>query len=508
MKILVKRARHHPANPPKVARGTLARGKGIKVRPTDSETPGNLPPVRPILPMRPHGGPQEQFHATPADIAIYGGAAGGGKSWALLTEPLRHVHRPGFGGVIFRRTCPEITNEGGLWDTSEKIYSLAGAIPRNGALEWYWPESKVTIAFQHLQHEKDKHSWQGAAIPYIGFDELTHFSRGMFFYLISRNRLTHACGMRPYVRATCNPSPDSWVADFLSWWLDQETGYPIPERAGVIRWFVRDGDTLVWADTKEELVGRVVGADPKSVTFIPSKLTDNPTLMAQDPQYMSNLAALPMVDRMRLRDGNWKIRAVQGMLFRRAWFKIIDAEQVPKGGITKRYWDRAATEQSNASPDPDWTAGVKMKRAGSSFYVTHVNRFRGTPDMVLRTMKATAAADGREVEQCFEQDPGSAGKSEIAMLYREFVGYHVRAVPVTTRKALRAKPASSQSEAGNIYIVRGTWNEAFLDELESFADWDEVEEQPVTMPHDDQVDGFSGAFNELANNATPGRGYF
>jgi predicted phage terminase large subunit-like protein len=458
--------------------------------------------------IRPHSGPQEQFLSTPADIAIYGGAAGGGKSYALLMEPLRHVDKPGFGAVIFRRTYPEITNEGGLWDTSEKLYSLYGARPRPSFLEWVFPFASTVVKFAHLQHEKDKHAWQGSAIPFIGFDELTHFTRGMFFYLLSRNRLTHDCKVRPYVRATCNPDPTSWVADFLSWWIDPKTGYPIPERAGKLRWFIRDGDSLVWSSKREDLLGKIDGVVPKSVTFIPSKLTDNPTLMRQDPQYISNLAALPTVDRMRLRDGNWKVRAVQGMMFRRDWYKIIEPELVPKGGKTVRYWDRAATEVSSASPDPDYTVGLKMRRVGTKFFVLHEVRMRGTPEAVLRTMKKTAEADGKDVEQVWEQDPGQAGKAEVSMLYREFVGYHVRSVPVTVRKALRAKPASSQSEAGNILIVRGIWNEDFLDELESFADWDEVLEQPPVYPHDDQVDAFSGAFNELSNSAIAGRGNF
>jgi hypothetical protein len=74
------------------------------------------------------------------------------------------------------------------------------------------------------------YDWQGAQIPLICFDELTHFRAHQFFYMVSRNRST--CGVRPYIRATCNPDADSWVANFLAWWIDPETGFPIPERAG------------------------------------------------------------------------------------------------------------------------------------------------------------------------------------------------------------------------------------------------------------------------------------
>lgn len=459
--------------------------------------------------IRPQAGPQELFASTDADIAFFGGAAGGGKSFALLMAPLPFFDRKGFGGVIFRRTYPEITNEGGLWDTSEKLYPHIGAVGVQSATEWRFP-SGVTISFAHMQHEKDKHSWQGSAIPFIGFDEVTHFTRGQFFYMISRNRLTHNCGVRPYIRATCNPDPDSWVAEFISWWINQDTGFPIPERSGVKRWFVRDGDHIIWADSAEELDDPLLGLKAKSVTFIASKLNDNAILMKQDPGYLSNLHSMPMVDRMRLLEGNWKVRAVQGMFFQRAWFgKTLEASEVPSGGKTVRYWDRAATEQSQAAPDPDWTAGVKMRRVGSTYYVMDVVHLRGRPEMVLQTMKKTAVADGRDgCEIIFEQDPAAAGKAEINMLFKEFAGYHVSACPVHKKKPVRARPFSSQAEAGNIKVVRGAWNEVFFGELESFADWDEVETKPAQMPHDDIVDAAGGAFRALANNNIAGRGGF
>jgi hypothetical protein len=81
--------------------------------------------------IRPQAGPQTTFLSTRADIAIYGGAAFGGKTWALTVEPLRHVDNPHFGAVFFRRTSPQITNEGGPWDEAEKIYPLIGASPRS-----------------------------------------------------------------------------------------------------------------------------------------------------------------------------------------------------------------------------------------------------------------------------------------------------------------------------------------------------------------------------------------
>lgn len=270
--------------------------------------------------VAPQEGPQTWFLGSPADIAIYGGAAGGGKTWALLMEPMRHVYNGEFGAVFFRRTTVQIRNEGGLWDESAKLYPLLSGTPKEHVLTWSFP-SGASVSFAHLEHDKTVQSYQGSQIPLICFDELTHFSARQFWYMVSRNR--SMCGVRPYIRATCNPDPDSWVAKFIEWWIDQDTGLAIPERSGVLRWFVRVNDEIIWADQPEDLAdymapdksGEMAPIPPKSVTFISAKLTDNKLLMAADPGYMANLMSLPLVERERLLGGNWKVRNTQGLVF-------------------------------------------------------------------------------------------------------------------------------------------------------------------------------------------------
>jgi predicted phage terminase large subunit-like protein len=429
----------------------------------------------------PQAGPQAAFLDSRADIAIYGGAAGGGKSWALLAEPLSHIGNEDFGGVIFRRTTVQVRNEGGLWDESMRLYPRVGGKPRSSTLEWRFP-SGASLSFAHLEHETTALNYQGAQIAFLGFDELTHFTEGQFWYLLSRNRSTS--GVKPYVRATTNPDADSWVARLIAWWIDPATGLAIPRRAGVLRWFARVGGRLRWAESAAELVAAHPGVRPKSLTFIPASLADNRILEGRDPDYRANLEALPPVERERLLAGNWKVRATARVLFRREWFPVVDA--APAGGRVVRAWDLAATEAKACGPDPDWTASVRVRRVPDAdearigtFYVEVAGRLRGTPAAVEALIRTTAGQDGTGVAIRLPQDPGQAGKAQAATLVRLLAGYDVKAAPVTGDKV---------SRAGNIRLLRGAWNDDFLDELEAFP----------AGRHDDWVDALADAINELA----------
>jgi len=438
--------------------------------------------------IKPQPGPQEAFLSSPADVAIYGGAAGGGKSWALLLEPLRHTGVVGFSAVIFRRTTTQVRNPGGLWDESGKIYSLVGGQPVQQPLEWRW-KSGALVKFAHLEHESTVYDWQGAQVPLIGFDELTHFTQSQFFYLLSRNR--SMCGVRPYVRATCNPDADSWVAEFIAWWLDQDTGLPIPERSGVLRWFVRINDKIIWADSAEELQAAYADVQPTSVTFIAAKLSDNQALVKADPGYLGRLMAQNAVDRARLLDGNWKIRPAAGLYFRRAWVEVVDA--LPAGLDLVRYWDLAATEKTDAN-DPDHTVGVKLGRDPKTgiLYVAHGISMRVSPLKVEQAILNTASADGVAVRIGLPQDPGQAGKAQAQYLVRQLAGFSASTRPERGDKITRFGPFSAQCEAGNVKFLRGPWNEEFFCALEGFPD----------AVHDDHADGCSGAFGMFIDSTT------
>lgn len=420
--------------------------------------------------------------ATPASICIYGGAAGGGKSFGLLLSALRYKNVPGFGCTIFRKNFNQIFAQGGLWDESMEIYQgVKGACPKFARGQWLFCNdegqtlSKVTFA--HIEKDEDVHKWQGSQICELGFDELTHFSEKIFFYMLSRNR--SSCGVEPFVRATCNPDANSWVAKFIEWWIDQDTGYPIPERSGKIRWFIRRDETLYWANTRQELWTRFnlkteeEKSEPRSVTFIMSRLSDNKELLRVNPGYLANLKALSQVERERLLMGNWKIKAAAGLYFKRSQLGDI-LDRVPADVIQwVRCWDLAATEKDEGG-DPAYTAGVLIgKRADGRYVIADVINKQMSASDVRQTIKHTAQMDMaryKRVRVRLPQDPGQAGKEQAQSYVKFLAGFDVTTVAESGSKEARAEPMAAQWQVGNFDIVYGDWNEEYLLQLENFPD--------------------------------------
>jgi Terminase large subunit, T4likevirus-type, N-terminal len=300
--------------------------------------------------IAPQPGLQTDVLSSPADIVICGGAAGSGKTAVLLLDAARWHFLPGYGAVIFRRTFPEIVAHGGLWEQSEIFYTpLAGKPTQSPNPKWVF-ENGAQVSFSHLQYEKNLTAHQGAQYAFIGFDELTHFSRKEFIYLMSRNR--SVCGIDPIIRCTCNPDPNSWVADFISWFIDQDTGYPILERSGMLRYFTNDNNVFVWGETKQEVIQKCPhifgdtkfvesGIDPekliKSMTFIPGSIYENKILLDSNSSYLGNLMALDEEDKLRLLYGNWKASTDQKELFPLIKIKDIFSNILPEKAQDKLY---------------------------------------------------------------------------------------------------------------------------------------------------------------------------
>jgi predicted phage terminase large subunit-like protein len=428
-----------------------------------------------------------------------------------------------------------ITNEGGLWDESNKMYPLLDAVPKESDHSWTFPSGSV-VSFAHLQHEKNVLDWQGSQICFLGFDELTHFTEKQVFYMLSRNRST--CGVKPYVRATTNPDAESWVAEFIAWWIDQNEflphtgarnpryGLPIPERSGKLRWFIRLGDKLKWADSPEELdeeFQHIRNSLPeeiretarredfiKSVTFIASNVYDNKKLLESNPQYLANLLALPLVERERLLGGNWKVKASAGKVFNRQWFEIVD--ELPKIDLVCAYWDFAATEKEikgtkvDGKNDPDFTARtlIGYSKAEKKWYILDVLAVQQNPASVEKLFLETCKLDRDEAKRLgarfmvrWEIEPGSAAKRESHRLTTQLAGYDAKGKNFKGDKLTRARSLAVQAETGNVKLRKGSWNGEFLSHMHGQPD----------LPHDDIMDSAAGAFNSTVGEGSQGFGF-
>jgi predicted phage terminase large subunit-like protein len=434
-----------------------------------------IQPARPPHPddWKPNPGPQTRFLSLKCFESLYGGAAGGGKSDALLVDAIRYVGR-GYGAnyqaLLLRRTFPELDKS--LVRRSHELYRRLGAGYNEQKKTWTFPAGEC-VTFGSVEHESDVHRYQGAAFQFVGFDELTSFAESQYLYLISRIRSAHGVPCR--IRAATNPGNNGheWVMQRFGPWLDPAS--PTPASPGTILYFVRaqDGERVVPKGTAGSL-GR---------TFVPARIADNPALALGDPDYTRRLEELDPVKRAQLRDGNWLIKPAKGLYFRREWIKdVLDVEAANVSGRV-RYWDLAA--------GGDYAVGVKYSRLREKmFCVEDVRRLKGTPGQVRALVKSTAALDGQAVPVHIEQDPGQAGKDQIASYVSEMAGYTVRGRPKRVDKITAFGPFSSNCQANNVAVIRAPWNKDFFEELEAFPEGS----------HDDQCDAVSGAHSILTTS--------
>lgn len=216
--------------------------------------------------------------------------------------PLKYVDDPRTACIMFRKTSPQLTGQGGLIDTARDIY---GQLPKRRQpkykvqdKEFKFPNG-ATVRYRPMEHEKDKYDYQGLQFTFIGFDEATQFTWSQIEYLMSRMRSASKYQSRMVM--SCNPDPDHELRKMIDWYLDSD-GYPIPERDGVIRWFLQLDDEFYWSDSKEDLIEKYEcdPADPVSFSFISATIYDNPPMLNNNPKYLSKLKALNEVDKAQL----------------------------------------------------------------------------------------------------------------------------------------------------------------------------------------------------------------
>lgn len=444
--------------------------------------------------------PQQVFLGLNNREALFGGAAGGGKSDALLMAALQYVDVPGYSALLLRRTWPDLVKPGAIMDRTRQWLEQTDATPHDGGREWRFP-SGARITFGYLQYDKDKYKYQSAEYQFIGFDELTQFQEEVYTYMFSRLRrpaipclvckrpVRKAPGPGNFVHIKKKADPHKPQTPFR-----EHTAVPDPKVLQQYGPAKQDGKTLfevplrMRSATNPGGLGHVWVRDhfintetrDSRAIFLSSLLRDNPAL--DYDEYVMSLSHLGVTERERLLNGDWDVME-EGAMFQRHWFNA--SEDYPKKARVVRCWDLASVEDGG-----DYTVGALVSLTDEGmWFIEDIVRGQWSPLNVEKIVAQTAARDGTNIPVRIEQEPGSSGVNTISHYRRNvLVGYDFDGTRPTGSKAERARPLASAAEAGNVYIVKGRWNVDFLDEISLFPN----------VPHDDQVDAVSAAVHHLA----------
>jgi phage terminase large subunit-like protein len=383
--------------------------------------------------------------------ALYGGAAGGGKSICLILGGAQYVDVPGYAALLLRRTYADLEKPGALIPVSQELFGPTDAHWDGVQRKWRFPSGAV-LDFGYLDNDLDVFKYQSSAYHFIGFDELTQFEEPWYRYLFSRQRRTKTRAFIPTrTRGATNPGGIGHE------WVRQR--------------FLIEGPGE----------GRV---------FLPAKLEDNDYLDRED--YERSLENLDPTLKAQLRWGDWSVRP-PGSFFKRLWFKL--KEQAPAGAKPIRMWDLAATKNQTSA----YTAGALISINAGRLCVHDMRRIRGDPGEVEDLVRQTAQMDGRGVQVHMEQEPGSGGVNTMYR-YRHSVlqGYSFHPYLPKHDKLTRAAPLSALARGGGVDVVVGygayggqaNWVISFLDEFDSFPNG-----------FKDQVDTVSAGLQVLTQKA-------
>lgn len=403
-----------------------------------------------------------------ADITIFGGGNGGGKTQALIFLPMmaEYIERPGAACALFAESVPKLTQPQGLVDKCRSWY--AGMHPHgedgyHGTLRrWTFPtpgggESTITLSFVG-----EPGQWDGMEAALVCIDQVEQVEERQFFSVVSRNRTT--CGARPRVFATANPPEDGrdhWLTRMLTrgGWIGDD-GFPVPEVDGKVRYYARhhDTDEFIFADTVEELAeqgllqtdreGRPI--PPKSVTFVQALVDDHPDEAFREA-YRQTLASLPAFERERRLRGNWYVTEEAGKYFNARMFP--KADYMPsRNARLVRAWDNAWSTAEKA----DWTPGVLLAmEPDGRMYICDLLRFRGTISHVERAIEMVAEVDGRDVTIRLPKDAGPAGALQSGLSIKLGAkGYHVVLTRDVGDKLTRSRSYQGCAEREQIRLAK------------------------------------------------------
>jgi predicted phage terminase large subunit-like protein len=357
---------------------------------------------------------------------------------------LQYVDWPGYSALILRRTYRDLALSGALMDRSKEW--LSGTEARWNEIQHCWTfPSGAKLQFGYMETDADKYRYQGAEFQGIFPDELTQFTESQYTYLFSRLRRLKGSDVPLRMWGASNPGGlgHNWVKQRF-----------------------------------------IVEGHKYNRVFVPALLQDNPYIDQEN--YMQSLQNLDPTTRKQLLEGSWD--ATVGKMFNRNWFQIVERSQAPVNIRKVRYWDLASTEPGKGK-DPDWTSGALMGLYKGQYYIFGIEHFQKSPKGTADKIRAVAELDGDAVDIWMEQEGGSSGKIATDYYAREILqGFPFHCEHPTGPKDVRAGPFSTAAENKNVFLVRGDWISAFLDEAESFPEGE----------HDDQIDSCSGALNVLA----------
>lgn len=423
--------------------------------------------------------PQMAFMVAQNKEVLYGGATKGGKTSGQLMAAMQFVDFPYYNALILHRTFVDLNRGDGIiprfrdWTDSLGVKwddeNHAGIFP-GGA--------KITFGF--IEHPGDERRYKMANYQYIGWEELTE-----------------------------QPDPAPYVYLFSR--LSRPAGSPIPLRVRANS--NPDGPGRVWVKARFG-IGEDAPPCPPSRLFIPAKLDDNPHVDQEAIE--SGLVELDAVTYAQLRNGNWDVTSA-GDLFQPGKIRRLDA--LPTAGVVARYrgWDKAGTGADEVnklgkkrSANAKFTVGVRMSKVSKALYgveyvVEDVIRGQwssGPRDRVIReatgiyrpdeltpagvALRIVRTPDPVPTEIYVEQEPASGGKQSAEITVSDLAGRIVHIVLPSGDKITRARPFASMIENGNVGMVHGAWNDAFLDELKAAPNgiyWDQIDAASMVFNH-------------------------
>lgn len=394
---------------------------------------------------------QWRFALAEEKEVMFGGAAGGGKTIAMLAAALLYVDKPSYRALILRRTYADLALPGAPMDIADQWLHGTDAKRKEAGKEWHFP-SGAKIVFGYMSTDGDRYRYQSSRFDFIGFDEASQFTETQLRYLFTRLRQDKVNSEVPLrMRLASNPGGASHI------YLKDRYVKP-----------------LAPTNTEEAMTAR-------QRVFIPANLSDNPHLDVD--AYRDMLAELDPYTRAQMEHGNWDAEPTGG------YFDIRTLVAVPEHKSNGN-WDRAVMCRAwdlAASGVGDYAVGTKLAydRRTGLWRIMDVVRIQADPLLLEKTMRATAEKDGRGLTQVIEQELGSAGKLAMRDIrQRWLMGYPTAATPASGDKLTRARLPASLIAAGDVEMAPGRWNDDFLGELLSFP----------SGKYDDQVDSLGHAF--------------